>query len=731
LVLFRSSSLMPSSLRFTDLELDLARYELRRSGRVLKLERIPMDLLVFLVEQRGRLVTREEIIDRIWGKDVFVDTETGINTAIRKVRKVLRDDPSRPQLVETVPGKGYRFIAQVTVEDNEEAGAVAEARSRERDAASPARAIPADSPVSDAAVGAEPPFVEGTKTRRRRLQLVVALATSATALLLAYLLRPAMPAPRVTRIVQLTKSGEAFGLEPLFTDGPRVYYVGATGGSVQLKQVLLNGNEDTKVAGVPANLTMLGLSPDDTEFLARIPGDEAGPIWTLPVVGGAPRRIGNFQAHDASWSRDGRLLAYSRDSQIFLALRDGTESHLLVTVPGRVGHIRWSPDDRWLRFHVVSQAGFVSLWEAAADGRHLDELRFHWPGNPMECCGEWTPDGRYFLFQSWREGVKNLWALEEKSDWLRRAIRDPVQLTVGPVNYQDPLPSRDGRKVFAVGLQPLGELLRYDAQRKDFVPFLGGLSADHVHFTRDGQWMAYVMYPEGTLWRARSDGSEQLQLTFPPLRVFQPCWSPDAKQIAFHAKRPGEWSKIYAISRDGGTPEQLLSEPNPQAEAEWLPTGESLGYSRAKNLERWADIAIYRLDLRTGRSEKIPGTDGLFSPHWSPDGIHLAACDAATYQLLLFDLKTGKRTQLSKRQVDYPHWSRDSRYIYFNTLMSTGLALFRVRILDGKEEKITDVRFPITGIYGPPGSELAPDGSPLVLRDRSHSDIYSLSLSLP
>src|SRR5262249_41626478 len=105
---------MPSLLRFADLELDLFRYELRRSQSVLKLERIPMDLLVFLVEQRGRLVTREEIIDRIWGKDVFVDTENAVNTAIHKIRQVLKDDPAQPKLLETVPGRGYRFVGQVT-----------------------------------------------------------------------------------------------------------------------------------------------------------------------------------------------------------------------------------------------------------------------------------------------------------------------------------------------------------------------------------------------------------------------------------------------------------------------------------------------------------------------------------------------------------------------------------------------------------------------------------------
>lgn len=103
---------MPSGLaRFADFELDAGRYELRRGDRVLKLEKIPMELLTLLVESNGQLVTRDQIIERIWGKGVFLDTEHGINTAIRKIRLALGDNPEQPRFVQTVTGKGYRFIA--------------------------------------------------------------------------------------------------------------------------------------------------------------------------------------------------------------------------------------------------------------------------------------------------------------------------------------------------------------------------------------------------------------------------------------------------------------------------------------------------------------------------------------------------------------------------------------------------------------------------------------------
>jgi len=100
--------------RFADFELDRGAYQLRHKSKALDLERIPMDLLFLLVDRRGELVTRGEIFERIWGKQVFVDTDNAINTAIRKLRRALDDDPDSPRFIETVPARGYRFVATVS-----------------------------------------------------------------------------------------------------------------------------------------------------------------------------------------------------------------------------------------------------------------------------------------------------------------------------------------------------------------------------------------------------------------------------------------------------------------------------------------------------------------------------------------------------------------------------------------------------------------------------------------
>jgi DNA-binding winged helix-turn-helix (wHTH) protein len=106
-------------VRFDDFELDFGRFQLYRKGLPVPLEGLPLQLLMFLIDNPRQLVTREQIADALWGKDVFVDVEQGINTAIRKVRMALEDDSAQPQYLQTVVGRGYRFVAAITIDMGE------------------------------------------------------------------------------------------------------------------------------------------------------------------------------------------------------------------------------------------------------------------------------------------------------------------------------------------------------------------------------------------------------------------------------------------------------------------------------------------------------------------------------------------------------------------------------------------------------------------------------------
>jgi TolB-like protein/DNA-binding winged helix-turn-helix (wHTH) protein/Tfp pilus assembly protein PilF len=154
----------PTKLKFGDFELDAAGYELSRSGKTVKLERIPMELLLLLVNRRGQLVTRDEILEKLWGKDTFLDVDNSINTAISKIRVVLRDNPESPAFIKTVSGKGYRFIASIaSLPDGQDAFI---------------GPIDSVSSASEAAVAEEPALESESKTSSRPRRLWLASATA-------------------------------------------------------------------------------------------------------------------------------------------------------------------------------------------------------------------------------------------------------------------------------------------------------------------------------------------------------------------------------------------------------------------------------------------------------------------------------------------------------------------------------------------------------------------------
>src|SRR5262244_3456079 len=137
------------------------------------------------------------------------------------------------------------------------------------------------------------------------------------------------------------------------------------------------------------------------------------------------------------------------------------------------------------------------------------------------------------------------------------------------------MPSRDGKKIFAVAEQARAELQRYDSKTKNFVPYLSGISAGQIDFSPDGQWVAYITYPEGTLWRSKVNGSQRLQLSYPPLNATMPRWSADGKLIAFPAASLGHPVNIFVVSADGGEAKPMFPETINQDDGNWSPDGTS------------------------------------------------------------------------------------------------------------------------------------------------------------
>ena len=400
-----------------------------------------------------------------------------------------------------------------------------------------------------------------------------------------------------------------------------------------------------------------------------------------------------------------------------------------MSAPGLAAWPRWSPDGSTLRFTVAdAKTASNSLWEVRGDGTNLRPLLSGWNTPPAECCGNWTPDGRYFVFQSTRAGRTNIWARREKRGLFSRGATEPVQLTTGGMNYLSPVVSRDGKQIFVIGAALRGEVVRYDSNSRQLVPYFSDISADGLDFSRDGQWVTYVAFPEGTLWRSRKDGSERLQLTFSPMHAFMPRWSPDGKRIAFNATVPGQRWKVYVVSAEGGTPQQMTQGTADEMDVGWSSDGNSLVFGSYPAGDARA-AAIDILDLRTHQISRLPGSKGIFSPRWSPDGRYIAAIVVLEFnKLMLYDFMTKKWAVLANSLIGDPNWSRDGRAVYFDGFSGgTDTTYYRVRLADHKLEQL----FVTKDLRRTGWSGLAPDDSPLFLRDVGTQEIFALDWEAP
>jgi len=544
---------------------------------------------------------------------------------------------------------------------------------------------------------------------------------------LIYLESRPLPPPKVSGYVPVTHDGHRKGLAG--TDGSRIFFNEYPASVPVIAQVSSSGGEVAHVSVPAPTMSLLAVSPDGATLLvADEVGQTAfhGPLWGVPVLGGSPRRLGEAAGQAAAWSPDGQRMVYADGHDLFLAKSDGSEPHKLVSAPDRAYYPAWSPDGTAIRFNVGAVGASTPtgpLYQVAVNGTNLHPLVPGWHTPPEECCGQWTPDGRYFVFQS--QG--NIWALAEKRNLLGNTNGQPVQLTSGPMNFSSPLPSKDGKKLFVVGALARGELVRYDTRSAEFIPFLSGISADSVSFSKDGQWVAYVSFPEGTLWRSKLDGSQKIQLTYPPLTPVMPSWSPDGQQIVFYAFS-GPKPKLYTVATQGGAPREMMpGDPKEEWDPTWSPDGTRIVFSSGST-DPNSTILIF--DVRTNQASTLPGSRGSFSPRWSPDGRYLVALPFASHSLILFDFATQKWEEITKISLGFPNWSKNGDYVYF-LHGENQPSVMRIRIRDRRLERVADLKnFRQTG-YWSFWLGMAPDDSPLLLRDIGTKEIYALDWQAP
>jgi serine/threonine protein kinase/Tol biopolymer transport system component len=565
--------------------------------------------------------------------------------------------------------------------------------------------------------------------RRVLIASVAALVVVAAAVAI-FVLGSATPPPRITGSKQITNDG--LPKIALVTDGNRLYFTENSGNGLIISQVSSAGGEIARI-NVPIPDPLVS-DVSSNELLVSPNSFSSNSIWSVPLPAGSPRRLGEVLGSGGVWGPTGKL-AFAQQDGLYIADHDGTGARKFVTTPGFPGGIRFSPDGTRIRFTLFNFVNNTSaIWQVGADGKGMHELLRGWNNPPQECCGTWTADGKYYVFQSTRNNASNIWMVAEQSKFARKLSREPFQLTAGPLQFSEPVPSKDGKSIFVIGQQPRAELVRYNSKSGDFVPYLGGISAGDVDFSRDGKWVTYVTYPEGTLWRSKPDGSERLQLTYPPMQAALAHWSPDGQQIAFSAFTTGKPWKIFFISRDGGSPRPITSEQQLETDPTWSPDGKRLAFGHFDPIgPEQTFIAVF--DVKNQSVSQLTGSKGLFGPRWSPDGRYIVALSYDNRKLVLFDVKTQLWRPLPANVggFGYLAWSPDSAYVYFDNQPNKDPGYFRLRISDAKLERVVSLKEIRTFLsqFGAPWSGLGPGVTPLFVRDISTQEIYALDLQFP
>ncbi len=570
-----------------------------------------------------------------------------------------------------------------------------------------------------------------------------------------------LPPPHISEYVQLTNDSRWEKIV-LGSDGSRIYlaldppalgHIPIAGGDITIVPLNVPGAK-------PLSATSLGdISPDGSSLFvvgATYSEGDGPDQWVVGTEGSPARYL--MRGITPAWSPDGKQVVYSTaKGYIYSMPSGGGEPHLLLASSGSVPYcIEYSPDGGRIRFTRDDK-----LWEISSDGRNLRELIPGWNGSRRRYCGNWTPDGDFYIFLADTPIASDnprtneqIWAIDERRGTLRRPNSGPIRLTSGPMRWPaGDYPSRDGKKIFAIGIINRGELTQVDRNSGQLRPFLRGISAEMVDFSRDRRFVTYTSFPDGVLWRANRDGTGVQKLAKPRVLIVNPRLSPDGRQLVFvdyvqRTNAPGDsLSVIFLQSSEGGTPVRILTDDKePESDPTWSPDGKQIAFQSGAPPCCGPDtkLEIKILDVETGKTKLLPrAPEPAWSPRWSPDGRYIV-CVAASWPgpngLEVYDLWRLRWTVLlfqKQGAVGWPSWSHDSRSVYYD-LSSAGdysganlHSVYRISLGGGPPERVVDLKDSrATGEWtlGSFWLGLDPDDNPLLMHDVGTNQVYALSL---
>ena len=615
-------------VRFGLFEADLQTGELRKNGRRVPLQGQPFQVCAILLKNSGGLVTREELRQRVWPEDTFVDFDHALNTAITKIRLALGDEADNPRFVETLPRRGYRFI-----------GSVAKPISQ---------AVP---PVASKG------WFKRLTARRNWLVASTTLLTLLSGIGIWRFSRnrvyPALPPIEVAPLAGLP----GVQIEPAFSpDGNQVAFVLRGTENCGIYTTMVGGEKSLRLTSDCDDASPTW-SPDGRRvaFYRYFENGNGMAIRVVPAFGGSEHRLykGPFNpsARGLDWSPDGNMLAFSGGQTDWkgtwislLSLVDSTTRKLTSPSGEEIDYSpAFSPDGSTVAFVRGTLAGAVEdLYVVRAAGGIPTRLTFDktWiKGSPT-----WTPDGRDIVFSSARGGLASLWRVSASGGTPR-----PVA-GVGVIASSPSISRKGNQLVYTQGFikENILRLNLKDEKHSQGPPAVLNLKKGRnwrPNFSPDGKRFAFEsVLGSSEIWACDSDGSNCGQLTSLQGTAGAPRWSPDGHYMAFEF-RPRERSEIYLLEMGGGMPRLL-------------PT--------------------------------VPGADNG-GPSWSRDGRWIyfySDRGGEHFQLWRVPLKGGPPVQITKNGGVFATESADGRFLYYSKYEAQGI--WKVALSGGEEKRVLD-----------------------------------------
>ncbi len=521
--------------------------------------------------------------------------------------------------------------------------------------------------------------------------------------------------------------------ENLVTDGVSLYFSERRAGRDVLSSVPAKGGPVTEIPTTFIEATPQGVSPDrQTLLILAGEGEEKErPLWVFPLHGNSPWRVGDIVCHAAAWSPDGTTIAYALGNGVYITADKGVTSHLIHTFTAVPLLLRWSFDGK----RILIRLRDSSTWNSSLSELVLSALEPP-DAKSLDVTGFAASDYNDVAIFDRQDDA---FVLSAKKMWLLSRKRLPWQsgFTLGPLTTvvagQNSAALDPATHMMYVARDMTGrdELDRFDRRSHQFRPFLPGISVRDVDFSIDGRSITYVREPENTLWVGTPDGKLARQIATPNfVSVELPRWSPDGKRIAFMGKRSDAPYRIFIVAAAGGSLKEASRGSDNQGAPTWSPDGRYLVYGRVLCQEE-RTCEIERIDLNTAEQAAIPGSEGLSTARWSPNGRSIAALRSDRHQVVVMDVKTGKwKTAADGVNGNDLAWSPDSRALYASRPNGDQPEVVQISPESGRVVSAVDLT-DFSKLSGRIDTwfTVAPDNSVLFLRVVTANEIWALNYS--